>query len=299
MGIVSKGKARWFSSSYNLTPESEEQRSLRQVLNNSYELFNCSNMEVLYRSLKFLCCLIPLSVVSLVSAQEAPSGLLVGTLTFEVEYDGVSTPMRYYSDGKLLKVELGQPGDPYLIWIRGIEELDGVAILNPIKKNYSVEFDGPPINGLLMSDGEIRDRRKKKDVILPKGSATELMGMKCIQYDLNTDGPDTKVWMLENAQPLPYQVTQLWENLWDAAPHISKLSVQHNGVPIQIERKNWRGKYYFGLLLKGFDSKLPPVGTFKIPQDYYKVASQVRGGRGGASRGEKPGGGPGGGGRGR
>ena len=190
-------------------------------------------MADLYRSLKFLCCLIPLSVISLVSAQEEPSGLLVGTLTFEVEYDDVTTPMRYYSDGKLLKVELGEPGDPYLIWIRGLEEIDGVAILNPIEKSYSVEFDGPPIDGMLMSDGEIRKRRQKKDVILPEGTATELMGLQCVQYELNTDGPDTKVWMLENAQFLPYQVTRLWKNLWDASPHLVKLSMQHKVLKLR------------------------------------------------------------------
>ena len=214
-----------------------------------------------------------------VTAQDPDSKPLVGTLSFEVEYDDIATPMRYFSDGERMRVELGEPGDPYLIWIRGADGIDGMAILSPMKKNYSVEFDGPPIEEWLKNDGSLEKRRKPKEIVLPKGVSQEYMGFDCTMYKLDTDGPDTDVLMLSNAQKFPFQLLQIWESLYDASRHIWKLSQETNGIPLKIERKNWRGKAYFSLELQTHDSKVPSQDVFSIPEDYYQIASQIRGGR--------------------
>ena len=229
------------------------------------------------------------------AAGDSATASLVGTISYEVEYDDFTTPMRYYSDGERLKIELGEAGDPYLVWIRGTDGIDGVAVLSPLQKKYSVEFDGPPMHDLLRSDGSIEKRRKPKEVTLPAGKPAELKGFNCVKYELDTDGPDTTVWMLDNAQRFPFQVTQVWKTLYDAAPHIRKLAEKHNGIPLKIERKNWRGKAYFSLEFIAHDPEKPSIDAFKIPGDYYQIASQVRGARrpgqeGGGGEGRGPGG---------
>lgn len=225
-----------------------------------------------------------------VSAQESAGKPLVGSMRFEIEYDDIVTPMRYFSDGERMRVELGEPGDPYLIWIRGASGTDGIAILSPMNKNYSIEFDGPPIDDWLKNDGSIEKRRKPKEIILPKGVPQEYKGFQCIEYKLDTDGPDTGVWMLSNAQKLPFQLLQIWESLYDASRHIWKLSQEQNGIPLKIERKNWRGKAYFSLQLRDHDTTVPSKDVFSIPEGYHQIASQVRGGRriGGGPQGARP-----------
>lgn len=226
-------------------------------------------------SLMFLITACPVITV----ANESNPQLLTGTLNFEVEYDRILTSMRYYSDGQHLRVELGEPGDPYLIWIRGLEGIDGIAALNPLVKNYSIEVDAPPMWDWLNNDGSIDKRRKPKELKLPPGTVTEYMGFQCTQYELDTDGPDTTILMLDNALPLPYLLTRLWKNLADASRHMQLLSKEHNGIPLRIERKKWSSRAFFSLQLVSHDPKLPDPSIFKIPEDYYQVAAQIRGSR--------------------
>ncbi len=234
---------------------------------------------------------------AITQADDQANQVLTGTLRFEVEYEGMVTPMRYYSDGKHLRVELGEEGDPYLIWIRGIEGMDGIAALSPMEKNYSVEFDGPPMWDRLNNDGSIDKRRRPKDPELPDGKPETYKGFTCIRYELKTDGPDTTVIMLENAEPLPFLVTRLWKNLADAAPHLQLLARRHNGIPLMIERKKWSKRPFFSLQLVSHDASDPNPALFNIPEGYYQIASQIRSNRRGGGGG--PGGGGGGGGQGR
>ena len=236
----------------------------------------------------FSLCLLP----GIMSADDHEPGRLMGTLLFEVEYDGMITPMRYYADGKHLRVELGEAGDPYLIWIRGIEGMDGIAALSPLEKNYSVEFDGPPMWDRLNNDGSIDKRRRPKDPDLPQGKPETYMGFNCIRYELNTDGPDTTVLMLDNAQPLPFLVTRLWKNLADASRHLHLLAQQHNGIPLMIERKKWSKRAFFSLKLVSHDPEVPNPSIFTIPKGYYQVAAQIRGNPRGGGSGDGRGQGP-------
>ena len=248
-------------------------------------------MNGLQRPASLLAGLLALSLQGSLQAEDQETTFLRGTLIFGVEYEDIVTPMRYYSDGKHLRVELGEDGDPYLVWIRGIDGMDGIAALSPIEKNYSVEFDGPPMWDWLNNDGSVDKRRRPKDPELPDGNRIAYLGFDCHEYDLNTDGPDTRIVMLENAQPLPYLVTRLWKNLTDASRHLQLLSERHKGIPVIIERKKWSKRAFFSLKLLSHDSRDPDPAMFSIPEGYYQVASQIRGGRRGGSGGGKGSGG--------
>ena len=72
-------------------------------------------MNGLQRPASLLAGLLALSLQGSLQAEDQETTFLRGTLIFEVEYEDIVTPMRYYSDGKHLRVELGEDGDPYLV----------------------------------------------------------------------------------------------------------------------------------------------------------------------------------------
>lgn len=218
-----------------------------------------------------------------------------GTLSFEVKHDNVSMPLRYYCDGKRLRIELGKAGQPSRVWLTGIEGMEGIVTISPIKLSYTLEPDrmmkprGSRGEGAQADDPRRRDPSKLEP--LPDPEITELDGLPCRRYFLTTEGPDTELWVLENALPLPMTVMSMWSGLRDALPQVAEACRSANGMPIQVSRKNWRGKEQFSIKLQSVDVASPNPELFTIPDGYFRTRSATRMGAGKARAGGRPGGG--------
>ncbi len=240
-----------------------------------------------------------------VLGQEGSATPFVGMLHFEVTHDSVTMPLRYYSNGRQLRIELGKEGQPSRIWIMGLEELEGVVAISPIKMSYTLETNREMrprgSRGNQPERSGDQKERPPEMTTLPEADVTELMGLPCRRYLLKTEGPNTELWVLENAQPFPMAVMGMWSGLRDAMPQVSQACREANGLPLQVLRKNWRGKELFAITLKSVNSEVPGPELFTIPEDYFRTRTSSRMGGGGSRSGERPSGGggrPGGGGRG-
>lgn len=223
----------------------------------------------------------------------------VGTLEFEVKHDNIGMPLRYYSDGKQLRIELGKAGQPSRVWLTGLDELDGVVAISPIKMSYTLEPDRSMRQRGPREDRDENNRNRPREASgfadLPEPEITELNGLPCRRYVLKTEGPDTELWVLENAQPFPMAVMSMWSGLRDALPLVATACREANGLPLQVMRKNWRGKEQFSISLVSISLEIPEATLFTIPEGYFRTRSSGRMGAGGVPRSS---GRPGGGGRG-
>lgn len=226
-----------------------------------------------------------------VMGEDQRTSKFVGSLSFEVKHGSVSMPLRYYSDGKHVRIELGKEGQPSRIWLSGLDEMAGVVAISPLKMSYTLEQDRPIRRGSPRgeSPSEAHDRSGPKpgQVVLPEPEITDLSGLPCRRYLLKTDGPDTEVWVLENALPIPVVVLSMWSGLREALPQVSQSCMETNGLPLQVFRKNWRGKQQFSITLVDSDLQVPVASLFAIPQDYFRTKPTGRmgtvGGRPGGS----------------
>ncbi|MEX0321929.1 MAG: DUF4412 domain-containing protein [Puniceicoccaceae bacterium] len=231
-----------------------------------------------------------------VMGEDEPVSTFVGTLEFEVKHDNISMPLRYYSDGKHLRIELGKEGQPSRVWLTGLEELDGVVAISPIKMSYTLEPDRPMRQRGPRGDGSEGDKERPREAPgfadLPEPEITEVNGLPCRRYILKTEGPDTELWVLENAQPFPMAVMSMWSGLRDALPQVSKACREADGLPLQVLRKNWRGKEQFSIKLVSTSLEMPEASMFSIPAGYFRTRSSSRmSGGGGARSGGRPSGG--------
>lgn len=220
--------------------------------------------------------LLLLSVLLAVPAQAESPGRFVGTLTFEVSDGKLKTPIRYISDGERLRVEMGSTGMPSRIWLSGVKDIEGVLALSPFKKTYTIEQDEIVLPYGLTRKGRTNDPEDRTPVILPEPKSTELMGLECLQFKLETDGPAAKIWVLPDALPMPLTVFGIWPDFVKAAPPIAKAIRSQNGLPLKIECRNWRGKALFLLELKDVDRSAPDPSRFAMPEGYSRGGAAAR-----------------------
>jgi hypothetical protein len=222
--------------------------------------------------------LLPLLLSILVGfpAQAAATDHFVGTLTFEVSDGKLKTPVRYTSDGERLRVEIGSPGIPSRIWLYGVKDIEGVLALSPFKKTYTIEQDEIVLPYGMTLKGRTNEPRDRKPVVLPEPVEAELKGFQCLRFDLKTDGPDAKVWVLPNAVHMPLTVFGAWPDYLTAAPPIAKAIRSQNGLPLKIECRNWRGKTVFRLDLKNVDRSPPDPSSFAMPDGYSRGGAAAR-----------------------
>ena len=215
-----------------------------------------------------------------------------GILAYEVAYEKTTTALRYYSDGEHLRIEAGAEGNPHLIWLAEVEDVEGIVLLSPFNKSYTIEPAGPigrPGHSLEGAAEGRKKERKEAPINIPEPLEETVMGLDGLHYSLETEGPDTDVWILKNALPFPISVLRLWTDLSEAAPAILRICNEHQAIPIRVERVNWRGKSIFSMNLVRVETGVPPAELFTIPEEYSRT--QMSGQRGGNQRGGKPGGG--------
>lgn len=217
-------------------------------------------------------------IVAMASANAEMPQSFIGTLHYEVAYEDITTPLRYYSDGTHVRIELGSEGTPYRVWLRGLEGVDGVAVLSPFKMSYVIESDRPerPRGSRESPPAAEKEQSERRE-----GVQTELEGLACLQMELPTDGPNTELWILENALPFPSGVLRSWSGLREPERDIARCCRDHKGVPLQIERRNWLGRSVFSIQLKNVLTNVPPPALFVLPENYDQVGSVSVGGPGG------------------
>jgi hypothetical protein len=225
----------------------------------------------------FLSALLAACAVSL-SAQVNPPDRFVGTLTFEASDGKLTSPVRYYSDGERLRIEMGSPEMPSRIWLYGVTDVEGVLALSPFKKTYTIEQDELVLPHGLTRKERSKSKDKRKPVIIPEPEPAQLLGLDCQYFRLETEGGDTEVWVLPNAVTIPLTVFGVWRDFIEAAPDIAKAIHSQKGLPLKIERDNWRGKALFSLTLTAVDTSPPDPARFVLPEDYSRggAAAQLR-----------------------
>jgi hypothetical protein len=209
-------------------------------------------------------------------AQADSPDRFVGTLTFEVSDGKLTTPVRYYSDGERLRVEMGSKEMPSRIWLSGVDEVEGVLALSPFKKTYTIEQDEIVLPYGMTREGRTKSPEDRKPVILPDPKTADVKGLDCVRFKLDTDGPAAEVWVLPNSVPIPLTVFGIWPDFLEAAPSIAKAIRSQNGLPLKIELRNWRGKALFALELTSVDASPPDPARFAMPDGYSRGGAAAR-----------------------
>lgn len=216
-----------------------------------------------------------LALAALPAQADSPDRF-VGTLTFEVSDGKLKTPVRYYSDGKRLRVEMGSSGMPSRIWLSGMADVEGALALSPFKKTYTIEQDELILPYGLTVKGRGNSSENRKPVVLPAPDRTQIKGLDCFHFTIEAEGPATDVWVLPMAVPMPLTVFGVWPDFIEAAPAVAKATRSLNGLPLKIERRNWRGKRIFSLKLIDVAPGLPEDVEFLLPEGYSRGGAAPR-----------------------